>query len=137
MENPIIENFGEMVHDNTIKGYSVDFVNETLQMVTENEDKKTILITFNGLLAHSFENVINCNIILDLYQLSIIDYVNENTDSINESLKYCFPSMKSRNSQELEKELIDNAYKLFEFNASIGLVGYVIAKNLTIEPGKR
>lgn len=126
------QDFISQVHDNIIQSYFVDFKNKTLKMDTCWENKENTTIEFTGLLAHKFENVINSNIIFGLYQTAIQSFIDEEKESLSESWKYAFPSMKARNCNELRKELENEQYKVFYFGSSLGLWGYVIAKDIKI-----
>jgi hypothetical protein len=96
------------------------------------EDKVNTTIEFTGLLAHKFENTITSNIIFGLYQTTTQFYIEEEKENLSESLKYCFPSMKAGNYDELGKEIEDEQYRIYRLDSSLGLNGYVIAKDIKI-----
>lgn len=127
-----IADFTSEVHDNTIQSYFVDFTNEILRIDTCSENDENIIIEFSGLLVHRFEHVINSNIIFGLYQSTIQSFIEGEKENLRESLKYGFPSIKARNCDELKEELEDEKYKVFYFDSSLGLWGYVIAKDVKI-----
>jgi len=128
----IITDFGSQVHDNIVQSYSVDIENNTLKMDTCWENKENTTIEFIGLLAHKFEHVITSNIIFGLYQMTIQSFIDYEKDNLSEALKYGFPSMKASNCDELLQELENEKYKVFCFDSSLGLSGYVIAKDMKI-----
>lgn len=127
-----ITDFEYQVHDNKIQSYFVDFTNEILKMETCWEDKENTTIEFTGLLAHKFENVLTSNIIFGLYQKTIQSFIEEEKENLIEALKYGFPSMQPRDCDELRKKLENEQYKIFNFDSSLGLYGYVIAKDIKI-----
>lgn len=133
MSSSIIKEYDSKVHDNRIISYSVDFINKVLQLNTQWEEKEITIITFTGLLAHKFENVIEYNIILDLYEVTIEFFIENEKEQLDEWLKYGFPSMKSINIMELEKSLNTEGYKIFYMDSSLGLCGYIIAKDIIID----
>lgn len=115
-----------------IQSYFVDFTNRTLKMDTCWEDKEDTTIEFTGLLAYKFENVLTSNIIFGLCQTSIQSFIEEEEENLLKSLKSCFPSSRARNCDELRKELEDERYKVFYLDSTLGLEGYVIAKDIRI-----
>jgi hypothetical protein len=133
MISSIIKEYDSKVHDNRITSFSVDFINKVLQLNTQWEEKEITTITFTGLLAHKFENVIEYNIILDLYEVTVESFIKNEKEQLDESLKYGFPSMKSMNIMELEKSLSTEKYKIFYMESSLGLCGYIIAKDIIID----
>lgn len=128
----IIADFTSQVYDNRINSYYVDFANSIFKMDTYWEGKENTTIEFTGLLAHKFKNVITSNIIFGLYQTTIPSFIEKEKESLLESLKYDFPSTKARNCDELKKKLENEQYNIFYLDSSLGLCGYVIAKDITI-----
>lgn len=125
-----ITDFSSQVHDNIIQSYLVDFTNNTLKINTSWEDKENTVIEFTGLLAHKFENVILTNIIFGMYQMTIKSFIEEEKENLLKSLDFGYPSMNSRNYSELIKELENEKYKIFYIDSTLGLNGYVIAKDI-------
>lgn len=127
-----IADYTSQVHDNIVQSYFVDFANGLLRMNTCRGNIENTIIEFTGLLAHKFENVLTSNIIFGLYQTTIRSFIEGKKENLSESLKYGFPSMKAQNCAELRKELEKEQYKIFYFDSSLGLYGYVIAKDIRI-----
>lgn len=130
MGQNVVQEFSH-VHDNQINAYHVDITTQSLRLETTYEDKESTEIVFTGLMAHSFENVIYCNIILDITQVTVDYYINSNKDFLERSLRYAFPAYfdsieKLKNHLEVEK------YNIYEISSSLGLTGTVIAKNISI-----
>lgn len=119
------------LHDHLIRSYSVDFEKRTLKMITSMEEE-TAVTEFTGLLAHSFEDVIHTNIIFDLYPVAIPAFIEREGETLPESLPYGFPSMEARTCDEFRRQLEDQQYKVFYIDSSLGLVGYVIARDVTV-----
>jgi hypothetical protein len=128
----IVADFTSQLHDNKIKSYFVDFTEGILKMETSWYDKENTTIEFSDLLAHKFNNVINSNIIYGLYQTTIQSYIDEESETLSEELQFGFPSMKPRNCNELKQKLEEEKYKVFYIDSSLGLSGYVIAKDINI-----
>ncbi|MCB2300050.1 hypothetical protein [Clostridium tagluense] len=83
-------------------------------------------------MAHKFENVLTSNIIFGLYQTTMQSFIEEEKENLLESLNYGFPSMEPRDCDELRKKLENEQYKIFNFDSSLGLYGYVIGKDIKI-----
>ena len=131
--NNIINDYVSQVHDNQILSYKVDFENEILDMDTIWEKKERTTIRFTGLLAHEFEGVITSNIIYGIYQPTLQSFVDENREVLSNEIKqYGFPSLRSRNCEELISMLSENCYNIYQIDSSLGLCGYVIAKEISI-----
>lgn len=128
----IITDLVSQVHDYTIQSYYLDFTNGILKMDTCYENRENTTIEFTGLLAHKFENVLTTNIIFGLYQKTIKSFIEDEKENLAQSIKYGFPSLKARDCDNLRKELEDEQYKVFYLDSSLGLCGYVIAKDIKI-----
>lgn len=118
------------IHDNQILNYTIDIKNKTLLLNTITEQDKTCNIKFTGLMAHHFENVISCNIILDINEIDIATAVDDRC--FDEGLKYGFPCLEVSTIEQLKIKLINEDYKMFVIYASLGLNGYIIAKSMEI-----
>lgn len=121
----------ELIHDSIVVSYMVDFKKEILQLNT-NYHGKEATIKFQGLLAHDFENVIRNNIIFSISQVTIECFILEKSNILVEALKYGFPTIEVCSIKELEDFLKVNKYKIFYIESSMGMVGYVIAKEINI-----
>lgn len=117
------------IHDNIINAFKVDIDNETINIGTTSEDAQTVTITFRDVLAHKFDNVIKCNILLDIVENTISDFLSEYKECLIEWLKYGFPTY-SCSYENLESYLAEKKYKIFIIQASLGMSGFVIAKSL-------
>jgi hypothetical protein len=126
----MIKEYGH-VHDNEILSYYVDIYNKKLQIFTKYYDTEQTTITFFGLMAHRFENVTYCNIIFDIIQISIDDFINNEKELLEYSIKYAFP-ICVKDCEELRNYLNKNEQNIFEINSSLGLSGFVIAKEIHI-----
>jgi len=123
-----------MVHDNIIKGYSVDFDAETLILKTlyqADEILENTDVVFTGYLAHDFDHVVKYNIIFDINEWPLSLYLERERDMLEKARKYGWPI-----SYKTESELIGffqvNGYKVYLIGSSCGLSGFVLAKNMNI-----
>lgn len=131
MSSNIIKEYGD-IHDYEIISYNVDVYNNKLQIFTEYSEEEKKSITFTGVLAHHFEHVIYRNILFDVTQVTIDCFINTKEKLLEESLRYGFPTW-SENIEELRTLLKKEQQKTFKIYSSLGLNGFVIAKEIFIE----
>lgn len=124
----------EDIHDAIITKYTVDFKLKKLEIYYENEKGKEFIIEFSDYLAHNFEHIIIENIIFDIEEITIEKFIINNKNFLDDNLKYGFPILLSHDKgiNDLKEILERKQYKVFEISSSIGLNGFVIAKNLKI-----
>ena len=128
----IIQSFGE-VHDAHIREYRVDFQAHALNMTVGWSDGSSIDVCFSGLLAHHFENVIETNILFDIEEVAGSFFLHKREAFLKDKLRFGFPINRNdcRNLEQLEAYLQD--YRFFQIDSSLGLTGFVIAKDIQIE----
>lgn len=117
------------IHDNIINDYTVDFDNEKITFTTTSEDAQKTILTFHNVLAHKFDDVIKCNILFDIEEVAISDFIRENRENIDKWLNNCFPTT-SNNCIELEMYLKVEKYKIFYLQSSLGISGFIISKEM-------
>lgn len=122
------------LHDSRIISYNVDIQNKTLKMITQNLDEEPYEVIFDEVLSHYFENVISDNIIFDIEEISVNTFIENQKDLIENSLPYGFPvSVEPITTKELKKYLVDKNFKVYDISSSIGLCGFIIAKDMHIK----
>lgn len=131
MSKNIIEEYAN-VHDNEILSYQVDICNKTLQIFTQYYDKEKTSITFTGLRGHRFENVTYMNVISSISQVTIDSFISENRDLLERGLQCAFP-IAAKNCEALRAYLEKHKLKVFEIDSVLGLYGFVIASEISIE----
>ena len=138
-----MDSYGAFIHDYIVERYTVDIEAHTLSMETRPEDparQPRVSLKFHGLLAHHFEDVIGCNILLDLNEGSAEDFTARSHDFLMQHIPYGFPilnlpyvyPLKSEDLKQLPQILRRDGYHIFELSASLGLTGFVIAKGLNV-----
>ena len=120
------------VHDNEILSYHVDVQNRKLEMSTKYYDKERITIIFTDCIAHRFEYVTYTNIINRIDQIPVGDFIEKNNDMLGDGVRNAFPIF-AKSVNELLNYLEKNEQKIFEISSTLGLCGFVIAKEITIE----
>ena len=128
-----------MVHDNIIKSYIVDFDVEILTIKTLYHTDKTIEKTdviFTGYLAHTFDYEMKNSIIFDIEEYPINLFFEHKREQLKESKKYAWPIFY-KDENELVKFFEVHKYKIFEVSSSLGLCGWIFAKQMDIVVDKQ
>ena len=120
------------VHDNEILSYCVDIQNNKLEMSTKYYDKEKINIIFTDYIAHRFEYVTYTNIINHIEQTPVEKFIKKNKDMLEDGLRNAFPIFAT-SIESLQVYLEKNEQRIFEISSTLGLCGFVIAKEILIE----
>ena len=120
------------IHDNEILSYCVDVQNNKLEMATKYYDKEKTTIVFTDYIAHRFEYVTYTNIINSIEQTPVEDFFDKNKHLLEDGLRNAFPIFAT-SIEELRTYLKKNGQNIFEISSSIGLCGFIIAKEILIE----
>lgn len=118
------------VHDSFILSYAVDFQEHTLKLKTQKANGNTILITFDGLLAHHFEHVSQDNILFGIDEISVEDFFANYQGLLDKTLCYGFPCCCSL--AELHTRMHTEHLRVFVIDSSLGLNGFVLCKSIQI-----
>ncbi|MCL2851976.1 MAG: hypothetical protein FWE20_02940 [Defluviitaleaceae bacterium] len=118
-----------IVHDNIIQSFSVDFENETLIIKTDETD-----VIFTGYLTHIFRCEVKNSIILDIEEFPLNNFIISESKSLNELKSSGWHILSG---YETESDLLNylqiNKYRAFLISASVGLNGWVLAKQTNID----
>ena len=115
------------VHDAKITAYYVDINANKIKM--ETDGGKTI--EFFDVMTHRFECILECNIIFDISEHEIANFIKDNAEIIKKLKNYCWPVVYD-NENELAAFLEKNGYKYITVTSSYGLNGFVLAKGYKI-----
>lgn len=126
----VIHSFAGL-HDNIIIRYSVDFDRQSLRLETQNEAGKPISVNFSGVLAHSFEHVAQNNIIFGIDEITVNSFFELYQDLLIKAINYGFPSYCS-SLEQLRDYLKQENIRVFVIDSSLGLCGFVLAKNIEL-----
>lgn len=123
-----------IIHDAIIQSYSVDFKAETLIINTIHHTDKILeetKISFEGYLAHTFENEMKGSVIFDIQECPLDLFFKNEFALIKERKCFGWPiSYETENG--LMEFLQTHEYKVFEISSSYGLCGWVFAKQVEV-----
>jgi len=128
------------VHDNIILSYNVDFKSEVLVIKTEyhvREICEDTDVIFTGFLTHDFKHVMKGSMILDIEEYPLDRFLEESRELLEEN-KNClwpfpvFDICKEKYKEKVTDYIQTNQYKVFLIYSSMGLNGWVLAKQMDI-----
>jgi len=119
-----------MVHDNIITSYNVDFESEILTIKTQyySAHERTDVI-FEGYLTHIFHGVMSNSMLFGIEEYPLDIFLRDEQQILSE-LKNCSWPITYKNEKELINYLQNNNYKTFSITATLGLYGWVLAKQM-------
>lgn len=124
------------IHDNNIYGYSVDCRGRRIVLHTAFHDRQPSEYTdavFTHVIAHHFEHVLESNILFDIEQISLEDFITQNADIFKLSWQHDWPPLKFRGDMaQLLSSLQSTNAQAFLIASSYGLSGWVLAKDLKL-----
>lgn len=121
------------MHDDYIVSYSVDIEKKKVQINTCNhENKKRMVLLFSEVLTHSFNCILECNILLDVTENDVELFIKNNSVELEEMKNFCWPINYDR-VDELINYLVQNEYRYYVISSSLGMSGWVLAKSFDVE----
>jgi len=125
------------IHDAMVWEYHVDLRGHQLEMIVGWSKKENgIHLCFDGLLAHHFENVIDTNILFDIEEVTLSYFLQKNEAFLKNKLRFGFPISRNdcRTIEQLKEYL--QGYRFFQIDASLGMIGFIIARDIHINESK-
>lgn len=126
----LIQSF-DKVHDTIVLSCSADFEARTLYILTKTEDGQRVSISFTGLMAHFFENVILDNILSGMDEITTDGFFKKYSALLNRSMPYGFPACCS--IEDLQKRMEHEHIRVFVIDSSLGLCGFVLALEVKVQ----
>lgn len=123
------------IHDNEIHSYEMCFPEKNLTFKTSYLNEQTD-IQFAAVLAYSFAWAGEQNVLFEAVESSIEGFVrwySSNKDT-QKAFENGFPIEGFATPEDLLLFLKSEEYRYYELNASVGLDGFVIAKDMKIVP---
>jgi len=116
------------VHDNVVYAYSVDCAGRRLILHTEHRPPELTDVVFRDVVAHWFEHVQAANVLLDVDERDVADFVHDNEALFAKSWRYGWPSTEYRGDLGvLVQQLRAASTRAYLVLASAGLSGWVLA----------
>ncbi|WP_186673833.1 hypothetical protein [Sporosarcina sp. BP05] len=120
------------IHDGVLIGYSVNFLENELQLDIETVADEIVTVIFENYLAHYFDHVMAGSILFDIEEVDLNTFFVGNNEQFQSHKLYAWPIWYDE-TNELEKYLQKNNYKCYVISASLGLNGYAFTKTLKIK----
>lgn len=121
------------MHDDFIVSYGVDIEKKSIQINTYNQEtKKRMVLLFSEVLTHSFNCILECNILFDVTENDVELFIKNNSVEIEEMKNFCWPINYDR-VDELKNYLVQNEYRYYAISSSLGMSGWVLAKSFDVE----
>ena len=125
------------MHDYIISAYKVDLKNKIIQIDAEDvKQRKRSKFIAEGVLTHSFESVLEYNIILDIEEINIDRFIEDNISMLEEKRRECWP-IDYQTIDKLKDISLQNEYKYIKIRCSYGLQGWILAKEYQIRKKKK
>ena len=120
------------MHDYIISSYNINFEDKTIKICAQDrkEERMSHFIA-REVLTHSFQNILEYNIILDIEECNIDNFIKDNLPILKKKIQECWP-VDYQNIQGLKDFLIRNDYKYIKIISSYGMNGWVLAKAFKI-----
>jgi hypothetical protein len=129
------------VHDNLLISYEVRCDLRTIIIRTEHrikgEPSEFINVSFKGVEGYRFENDAFRNIILDVEPITTDQFLKDHGTGILESYRMAgAPGPWAANLETAHSFLLEQKIQAFDISSSIGLSGWVLAREISIVPAK-
>ncbi|WP_288394139.1 hypothetical protein [uncultured Vagococcus sp.] len=120
-----------MIHDYSILDYNINFKEKKIKFTFQKEEKYST-VEFFEFLTYNFNFPLEFNIIYEIQQYSIENFLDTNKELLDKWKNQFWP-IDYENEIELKKYLIDNNYNYYYISSSYGLEGWVLAKDINIK----
>ena len=120
-----------MVHDNVIKSYQINFEDETLIFRTQYGTEETTDVIFTSYLAHIFHCEMKDSIIFSIEEHPVDDFLKDERETLEKRKGCAWPIMYDTTDDFLNYLQI-HSYKAFFLSSTLGLFGWVLAKQMDI-----
>lgn len=127
------------IHDNLLVSYEVQCEKRTISLRTEyrveNKPTEFTTVVFEGVKGYHFENDAFGNIIFDVENVSIERFLKEHGAELLESNRMAgTPGRWVKDLDSAPGYLHEQGIRAFELSSSLGLSGWVLAKEISIIP---
>jgi hypothetical protein len=124
------------VHDNNVYAYVVDCERRRIVLHTEYRDggaEEYTDVTFSGVVAHHFGDVMAANILFDITEVEPGDIVRRWAELFARRKNYGWPDgIRYDDPQELMAALAGRGIRGYEIGSSYGLTGWVLGTGTVV-----
>lgn len=121
------------LHDYEIISYTIDMKNRTARLQVEAPTGEIGYLIAHDVLTHSFHYVHLQNVISDIEEISIDAFVNNYRDELEKGKHFAWP-VSFCTLSNLFDYLVEKQYICLCIHASLGLYGWILAKEYRWEP---
>lgn len=122
------------VHDNFVSGYSVDCEGRRIVLHMVFRDREPFEYTdvvFQDVFAHRFEHVLEGNILFDVEEVDVENFVEGEGELFAKSWRYGWPSFEyDGDLPQLVRSMRAASARVFAVSSSYGLSGWVVARSV-------
>ncbi len=128
------------IHDNQLVSYEVQCEKRTITLYTEFRERKPTEFTnvvFEGVQGYHFENDAFGNIIFDVSNVPVERFLTEYGAEISELYRMNGSPTWAVDLVSAPEHLREQGTKAFILSSSLGLYGWVLAKEISIDQAER
>ena len=126
------------VHDNHLLAYSVSSETREIRLQTvypayEQAESEYTDVVFTDVVAYHFEGDRFSTILFDVDEVKVEDIYAENVERFEAGQRYCWPGVWNDGKQAVLDYLSAQSIKGYSLSSSIGMTGWVLAKDMRFE----
>src|SRR6267143_541898 len=126
-------------HDYYVTGYVVDGGGGTITFVlrapSETTNDEASRLTVHGVKGYFLEHDLGSNIVFEIKEGGLAEFLDENAPLFNEEKKWGWPLFWKGSTSTTMEYLSQNHAKLWEISTSYGLSGWVVATGVSESEG--
>ena len=126
------------VHDNFLLSYCVQTDKQEIHLHTVfpgQEPPELTNVVFTGVIGYHFEQDNFQTIIFGIDETEVEAIYAEDRKLFEYGRKYCWPGAWNTSDEAVLTYLIENEIKGFSLSSSLGMVGWVLAKSMSLVNG--
>ncbi len=123
------------VHDNLLVSYTVLCEERRIILHTEYREvtpAERTDVRFEGVEAYCFDNDVFGTILFGIEEIGVADLVNRERERIEQGRKWGWPGGWAGSLHEETARLTQQEFRGWDVGSSIGLTGWVLARNMTV-----
>lgn len=121
------------VHDNRIQSYTVDGVARSITLNTISESGACVGVLFSGVDAYCFERDNLSSIVFSIESVPLQELLSKRSKQLADGEQWGWPGWWNTSAEARARHFEAEQLRAYEIRSSFGLVGWVIAKDLSID----